>query len=106
MGGTRFYKEGKYTAEKAETSLLEGWDVGSTGNIKPDIEGIKKVPFEIYPVYNSPSEGGKLIGYNICRIWCTCIGYDKYLESRLERRPEIEIYNMELPCSYHKKDDT
>lgn len=92
--GTRFFKQGKYTPEKAEESLKEAWNIGFTE--KPVASKIKNIPIEIYPVYVK----GEIIGWNMCKV-CTCLGYEKYLERRKERRPGVEIYNMNLVCPIH-----
>ena len=91
MGGTRFYKEGKYTQEKCQASLEEGWTVGVTGQVEPKVDNIT-IPIIVKPVVVN----NELIGYNIDRR-CTCPDNTYYKE----RYPNAKSYNMDKPCHFH-----
>jgi len=62
MGATRFLKN--YTQEACEQALRDGFSVGVPGEIRPDTDQIN-IPHRIQKV----KSGGKIIGYNIDKIY-------------------------------------
>jgi len=64
MGATRFFKEGKYTQEKCQKALEEGYSVGFPGSEKPETDQIT-IPITVKKVV----EHGKIIGFNINKIY-------------------------------------
>ena len=76
MGATKFFKEGKYTQEKCQKALEEGYSVGFPGSVKPETDQIT-IPITVKKVV----EHGKIIGFNINKIYYS----DESIEKLVER---------------------
>lgn len=97
MGATRFFKN--YTQEACEQALRDGYDVGVIGDVRPATDRIT-IPHLVQEV----GENGKIIGYNITKIYLSqSDNWDKYF-SIIKEKPGERIvdppFSVEWPKRY------
>lgn len=86
-----------YTQEACEKALKEGFDVGVPGEARPDTDKIT-IPHRVQQV----KDGGKIIGYNVCKIYLPqSDNWDDYFDF-IQKHPNQDIAGFPFSVMWPK----